>query len=420
MDLNVGVNLTICAIGILIFLVHIVDIILKKNKRNDEKWLLVFISFTAFHFAIYLIFTIIKIYYSTSPYIITFYTIFYIFNNTEVLLLFIYTLSFIFLAKEKKIRLSIVNILLFSIFVILDIINAFTGIFFYAKDGIYYRTKFMFISQGYQFIMLVIVLFVTSLNKKLNRRGKLAFAMYCFLPLLAIIFQNIFKGYAIAYLSIIIAVEVLFFFVNIQKNIDLAEEEKKNKEAQMKLMLSQIRPHFVYNSLSAISTLILIDPEQAQKSLDDFTRYLRRNLSSITETKLIPFSDELKHIEAYVSLEKLRFKNRINVNFDIKATEFNVPPLTIQPIVENAIKHGILKKIDGGSVNIKAYENDNSYIIEITDDGVGFDINQIDFSDNTHFGIQNIKYRINQTQNGNMEIISEVGIGTKVIVTFDK
>jgi len=268
--------------------------------------------------------------------------------------------------------------------------------------------------------MLVIVLFVTTLNKKLSRRGKLAFTMYCFLPLVAIIFQNIFKGYAIAYLSIIIAVEVLFFFVNIQKNIDLAEEEKKNKEAQMKLMLSQIRPHFVYNSLSAISTLILIDPAQAQKSLDDFTRYLRRNLSSITETKLIPFSDELKHIEAYVSLEKLRFKNRINVNFDIKTTAFNVPPLTIQPIVENAIKHGILKRIDGGSVNIKAYENDNSYIIEITDDGVGFDINQIDFSDNTHFGIQNIKYRINQTQNGNMEIISEVGIGTKVIVTFDK
>ena len=163
-----------------------------------------------------------------------------------------------------------------------------------------------------------------------------------------IIIQNIFKGYAIAYASIIIAVEILYFSINIQKNIDLAMEEEKNKDAKIKLMLSQIRPHFIYNSLSSITTLIEIDPKKAQEALDNFTDYLRMNLSSITETKLIPFEYELKHIKTYVELEKIRFNDRINIIYDIKSMDFNVSPLSIQPIVENAIKHGILKKIEGG------------------------------------------------------------------------
>jgi len=411
-------NVTVCILGILIFLVHVVNIIFKKNKREDEMALFVFIAFTIIHFSIYLLYTFIHINYTSDNFVKSFYTLFYIMNNLEVYFLFIYVLKFISLDERLNKKLNYINNILFLIMLFLDIINIFAGFFFYAENGVYIRSKTMIISQFYQFIMLSIVFVITSINKKLNIREKISFAIYCIIPLLAIIIQNLFKGYAIAYASIIIAVEVLFFFLNVQKNINLAKEEEKNKDVQIQLMLSQIQPHFVYNSLSSISTLIEIDPDKASKSLDDFTDYLRMNLSSITETRSIPFEDELKHIKTYIELEKLRFSKRINVVYDIKTKDFAVSPLTIQPIVENAIKHGILAKIEGGTVIIKTYEDDDSIFIEINDDGVGFNIEDVELGNN-HYGINNIKYRIEKT-GGEMFIDSKINEGTNVKVVLKK
>ena len=420
MDNNVVFNITICIIGILILLIHIANLILKKNKRNDEKALLAFIAFTAFHFFVYLLFTLIKLNHTSDSFIISSYTVFYIFNNLEVSLLFVYMLSYLVLKPKTKNMLTLVNIVLLSLFIVADIVNIFNKMFFYAENGEYVRSNIMIVSQTFQMIMLVIIFFVSILNEHLKTREKIAFSLYCALPLVAIILQNKFRGYAIAYASIIIAVEILFLFVNIQKNVDLQVAIDKNKDAQVKIMLSQIQPHFIYNSLSSISTLISIDPDRAQKSLDDFTDYLRANLASLTETKLVPFESELKHIETYISLEKIRFNDRVNVIYDIKTKDFSVPTLTIQPIVENAVKHGILKKIEGGTIILKVYEDDSSYIIEIKDDGIGFDINKVDLNSNIHFGINNIRYRIANTVNGTFDIKSEINKGTTVTVKFSK
>ena len=420
MDNKVVFNATICIIGILIFLVHIINLAFKRNRRKDESWLLIFISFNVIHFASYLTYTLIKANNPNDTYVIFSYTSFYIMNNIEVFMLVMYTLAYIIMPTKFKNRLLLFNTIVFSVYIILDIVNIFNGMFFYAENGEYIRSKAMIASQGYQFIMFGIIFIMAIVNKKLNIREKISFALYCVLPLIAIIIQNIFKGYAIAYLSIIVTVEVLFFFLNVEKNIQLAKEEEKNKEAQIKIMLSQIQPHFIYNSLSAISTLITIDPGKAQTSLDDFTEYLRRNLSSLTETNLIPFKTELRHIETYVALEKMRFSDRINMIYDIGTTDFMVPPLSIQPLVENAIKHGILKKIEGGTVTLKTYETDNKVVIEVKDDGVGFDINNIAFDENKHFGLRNISYRINQMSNGDLKISSRMDVGTKITVILKK
>lgn len=413
-------NATVCTIGIAILLIHVINLLVKKNKRKDEMRLLDFLFFTVIHFSTYLAFTFLKVNYASESFIIGFYTTFYIFNNVEILLFFIYVLSYLQIADKTKKTLFILNISLFLIFVVLDIVNIFTGIFFTGEGGVYTRNKLMIISQSYQLVMFVITFLVTLFNKKLVVREKIAFAFYCLIPLLAIILQNQFKGYAIAYLSIIVAIEVLFFFVNVSKNIQLAQEQEKNKEAQIRIMMSQIQPHFVYNALSSISTLITINPTKAQKSLDSFTEYLRHNLAALTATKLIPFEEELKHIKTYVSLEEVRFNDRISVEYDIYVKDFYVPPLSLQPIVENAIKHGILKKIEGGKVILKTYETDSAYIVEISDDGVGFDIVNFKDDDNKHFGINNIKHRIKNMCNGDIMIESEVDKGTKVTVTFYK
>ena len=421
MSKNSVFNASVCIIGILILAIHVANILIKKEKRKDEMILLNFFIFTIVHFATYLTFTLVKSYLGTSdPFVITFYTIFYVMNNLEVFLLFHYALTYMDIAPQRKKAVSILNLSLFSLFVLSDIINVFTGIYFTSQGGEYLRSRTMIVSQGYQFVMFVTIFILAVTNKKLNLREKTAFCLYCSLPFAAIILQNLFKGYAIAYLSIIVAIEVLFLFLSVQKNIDLAKEEEKNKEAQIKIMLSQIQPHFIYNSLSSISTLIPIDQPKAQSALDDFTEYLRMNLSSLTAVNCIHFEDELKHIKTYVAMEKLRFGDRLRVVYNIGVTDFMLPPLTIQPIVENAIKHGILKKLEGGTLTITTTESERAYVVEITDDGVGFTINNVDFDANIHFGLKNIQYRLAKMCGADIAVKSEVGVGTCVTVTFWK
>ncbi len=420
MDSKSAFNAAVCIIGILLLLIHTVDLILKKNKRKDEKNLLIFIVFTAVHFATYLSFTLVKANYTSDNLIICFYSIFYVMNNMEVLLLFFYAISFVTINEKIKDITTIVILGLLAIFIVLDIVNIFNHMFFYSVNGVYTRAKLMFLSQGYQFVALAVVFIITVLNRKLNLTQKIAFSFYCLLPLVAIVLQNLLPGYAIAYLSIVISIEILFLFVNVRKNVELANEAKRSKEAEIKLMMSQIQPHFIYNTLASISTLIKIDPDKAQKALDEFTEYLRANLSSLTKTGLINFKEELRHIETYLSLEKMRFDERLSVNYDIKVVDFLVPPLSIQPLVENAVKHGILQKLEGGTISIKTYEDEKAYYVEIEDDGVGFDLNNLDPTDNNHIGLNNVKYRLSSMCNGELNIYSVIDKGTTMVVTFNK
>ena len=418
-------NGTVCLIGALVLLLHIVSILFKKERRKDENSLLFFFIFTAFHFSLYFTFVIIKSNVKVNEaFIMSFYTIFYIMNNIEVLLFYNYLLRYVNIEKKVRRITDIINYSLFAIFVISDIVNIFTRMYFTAlpsdAGAVYQRNNFMIISQGYQFVMLIVALILVLINKTLNIREKIAFSIYCFIPFVSIIFQNIFAGYAIAYAALLLAVEILFLFLNVERNIALQEDEKQLKEAEIKIMVSQIQPHFIYNTLSSISTLIPIDPDKAQKALDDFTDYLRVNFSTLTETKLVSFEDELKHIQTYVALEKMRFNDRLKVKYDITVKQFFVPPLSIQPLVENAIKHGILKKIKGGTLTIKTREDDNSYIVEVIDDGVGFNIDEIDFKNNEHIGINNVKHRITTMGKGSISFTSEINKGTKVVVTFLK
>lgn len=413
-------NATICILGIFIFSIHIVNVLLKKDRRKDENVLLAFFAFTLFHFVTYLTFTFIKELYTSNAFITAFYTSFYVMNNLEVFLLFYYLISYANIEGKLKKTTSLINIIVFAVYIITDIVNIFTHIFFYADNGVYTRASLMFLSQGYQLIAFALIFVLVLINKSLNLREKIAFILYCFFPLAAIVIQNLLPGYAIGYMSIVITTEILVLFLNVEKYNRIKEEERKIEEAYIKIMMSQIQPHFVYNTLSSISTLITLDPSKAKKALDDFTEYLRMNFSTLTDTRLIPFSSELKHIETYISLEKMRFDNRLNVIYDIKCKDFDVPPLSIQPIVENAIKHGILQKLEGGTLTIKTYEEDNAHIIEVSDDGVGFNMEEVDFEHNEHIGLKNIEHRLSLMCKGELIIDSIVGKGTKVVVKFYK
>ena len=153
---------------------------------------------------------------------------------------------------------------------------------------------------------------------------------------------------------------------------DRAIVSEKLQESQLELMMGQIQPHFIFNTLSSIRTLVKIEPDVAYKMLYDFSNYLRANVDNVTNLDGIKFAAEAEHIKSYVNIEKVRFGDRLNVEYDIGVSDFIVPPLSIQPLVENAIKHGVVKKLEGGTVWLRSYSNDEYNIVEVEDTGIGF------------------------------------------------
>ena len=151
----------------------------------------------------------------------------------------------------------------------------------------------------------------------------------------------------------------------------------KLHESQVSLLMGQIQPHFIFNTLSSIRTLIKVDPDVAYEMIYDFSNYLRANVDNMTNLSGIDFAAELGHIHSYLSIERVRFGDRVNVKYDIQAKDFIVPPLSIQPLVENAIKHGICKKPEGGNIWIRSYPIEHYNVVEVQDNGVGFSEEQL-------------------------------------------
>ena len=149
----------------------------------------------------------------------------------------------------------------------------------------------------------------------------------------------------LGYLSDIISDLALEVDLYTKENVKIAaERERTQKElyqARVQIMVSQIRPHFMYNALSSIAILCKLEPETAYKATITFSDYLRENMDSLKQTAPVPFTKELEHLKKYLYIEKLRFSDMLNIEYDITAEDFEIPLLFVQPLVENAIKHGV-------------------------------------------------------------------------------
>ena len=219
------------------------------------------------------------------------------------------------------------------------------------------------------------------------------------------------------YVTIMIVASTVFYYIWLHIQFVYRHETDLLAQQKIQIALSQIKPHFIYNTLNAIQDIDGM-PETAQGAIVDFSKYLRENLDFLTSSNLIPFEKELEHVKKYVNLEKLRFGDKINIIFDIQASDFLIPSLSLQMVVENAIKHGITKKYEGGSVKITSFEKDNKYFIIVEDDGVGFDVNKV-IGEN-HLGFKNSNERLRYFVNGSLIIESEIGKGTKATVVIPK
>ena len=189
-------------------------------------------------------------------------------------------------------------------------------------------------------------------------------------------------------------------------------------ESRMSTMMSQIRPHFIYNTLGSIEQLCSIDPPKAGELVHNFAKYLRGNFGELDNPKPILMSQEMEHVHHYVSIENVRFPD-MTFSFEMNSDDFLIPALTIQPIVENAIKHGLMKLPKGGKISVVSYETDSHYCVSVEDDGVGFDTGEL-LEDRKHVGIRNIRGRLNAMVNGTLEIHSTEGAGTTVLIKIPK
>lgn len=194
--------------------------------------------------------------------------------------------------------------------------------------------------------------------------------------------------------------------------------EAELKESRISTMLSQIQPHFIYNTLGTIERLCLKSPEKAFELVRNFSLYLRGNFSELDSVAPILFTQEIKHVQYYVNIEKVRFPD-MTVEYRLDSTGFVLPALSVQPLVENAIKHGLMRLEVGGTVVIHSFETESHYCVEVTDNGVGFDTT-VSINKKEHVGLHNIRERLKAIVNGTLLVESEVGAGTKATIMIPK
>lgn len=316
------------------------------------------------------------------------------------------------LPKKKHyifLGLSIANLLLFFT-------SHFThlGVFF-SPDNAFQRGPlwgFVFIISGLGLIYILIL----SIKEYFSRRiRRWIIPPACVVLILYAVYSDyISMGTYPSNLSKTLVVVILQFYLFYHLDLARQYEEKMLQNQKLQLMLSQIKPHFFFNTITTIQALCSIDPKKASETLGLFASYVRQNITTTTDS-LTPFSKEIEHVKTYASIETLRFPN-IEVQYDIQFSDFDIATLSIQPLVENAIKHGIRSK-EHGIVLISTQYNNQSIIINISDNGIGFDTSIIDELDDTHVGIHNVKNRLEILQNASMAINSSSD-GTNITITI--
>lgn len=223
--------------------------------------------------------------------------------------------------------------------------------------------------------------------------------------------------------TLVVVLRIIPSGINAAAKAKELETEKNALNAQLaqsriSTMMSQIRPHFIYNALGSIEYLCEEEPQKAKKLVHSFAQYLRGNFGELDNPRPIPMSQEMSHVRHYISIESVRFPD-MTFTFDLSSNDFMLPALSIQPIVENAIKHGLMPLDRGGSVRVASWETPTHYCVSIEDNGVGFDANIL-LDERKHIGLRNIRERLESIVGGTLSIESTIGKGTKVQLNIPK
>lgn len=197
--------------------------------------------------------------------------------------------------------------------------------------------------------------------------------------------------------------------------LKIKEQEKETENLKLRLSLNEIRPHFIFNSLLAIKQLCVEDPKAAAAALQHFATYLRANLDALSGEELVDFDRELDCIKEYVALEQADPASGFRVVYDTGFTDFKIPLMSVEPMVENSIRHGISRQ--NGLITVSSSIEDNNVVVCVEDNGSGFGSETRQQAEHRSIGIQNSKDRLKYLCNGDLSIIN-TGKGTIVRITI--
>ena len=302
------------------------------------------------------------------------------------------------------------------------------GAFFNIDDAnLYHRSDWHWVSMAF-------VVAVDGANAVLAlraRRGLGARALACLLfytvvPAVAALAQMFVYGLNFVIVAGVLGLVVVFFEMQqhasrvfVERSEELAAARVEASESRIAVMVSQIQPHFLFNSLDTIYGLVDEDEEKAKEAIASFSRYLRTNLDSLKHTSPVPIEREMEHVRIYLELERMSDESRLEYELDVQATGFKVPALSVQTLVENAVKHGLGGREEGGKVVVRIREQQTEYTVAIADDGVGFDVEAV-ADDGSHVGIANTRARLEAMCDGYLEVTSQPGAGTTAIMHVPK
>lgn len=264
---------------------------------------------------------------------------------------------------------------------------------------------------------------LTKYRTSFEKNKLIVLYIYLLMPMIALIWQLFFYGISLLQIMNTISLMCLFMVDAFRQTQKLVAKERELNDMKIQVVLSQIKPHFMYNVLNTITYLCDKDAAVAKKALYDFSMYLRGNLDSLTSRALVPLDRELDLVERYLSLQKLRMGDELNIIYDIEDNGYMLPPMTLEPFVENAVAHGLAKADEGGTLSIRTRLGEQNHEITIRDDGVGFDPASYRVGgegEHQSIGIENVRKRLWSMCKGTVTISSEKGKGTAILICIPR
>lgn len=302
------------------------------------------------------------------------------------------------------------------------ILNLWFGYLFIVDESGNYTPRIGYLITLIYPVSVLVSCFITNIKRPLPYRKKISLIAFCITPIISSITTVYFQEYTYTYVIVFFVLMLMYGTIQLERNLEMSKQREELMEKRTQIMLSQMQPHFVSNTLGMIRSMYRYDVDKAEAAMNTYISYLQKNFSEFSSVEPIAANKELEHAREYSELAQLRWPD-MEIIYDIKTTNFRLPAMTIQPLLENSIRHGLMPLKSGGRVVVSMYEEEGNYIVKVEDNGVGFNVdNPMPRIDDyrKHIGLDNIRDRLNMMSHGSLYIESIIDKGTTVTVRIPK
>ena len=364
------VNFSIPVAGIMIVLFGMVTTAASSfSDKATRRFLLLFYTVLALYLASDILSLIAELYVGRSVLTAAAYFFEILFASIILPLLALY-ITIKCGKTSRSAVMYIVDIIWIGFLLLLGQAQLMTSFYYISADNVFHRGPlYPVLMLPPALMMLVIFISLMMRRKQLTRKQFYGFLSYVIIPVIAMFLHLQDYGYDFIALGITLAAGIMMVILLTDQADQAARQQHKIEDQQASLMVLQMRPHFIYNTMMSIYYLVTEDP---QNVILDFSTYLRKNFTAISREEPIPFEEELEHARAYLAVEQVRFEDELYVEYDTPYTDFELPPLTLQPLVENSVKHGIDPELDPLTIYISTRKTGTGYDVVVADTGPGF------------------------------------------------